>query len=79
MYLISKVNNVIKGKYGVKIKLDLSKIWKVKRTAECKAGEYALFQKADNDTGSKFSIFAGYITYDMICNNFEMIKYNKGV
>ena len=78
MYLIGKNDTIIQGKYGIRIKLDLSKIWKVKRTVGCKAGEYALFQKADNDTGSKFSIFAGYITYDTICNEFEMIKYNKG-
>ena len=78
MYLIGKHNKVIFGKYGNKIQIDLSKIWQVKRTPECKAGEYALFEKADNDTGTKFSIFAGYITYDTICNEFEMIKYNKG-
>ena len=77
MYLIAKENKVLTTKYGSRTKLDLSKIWKVKRTAECKAGEYALFEKADNDTGTKFSIFAGYITYDTICENFEMIKYNK--
>ena len=75
MYLIGKNNTTISGKYGVKIKLDLSKVWRVKRTAGCKAGEYALFQKDDNN---KFSIFAGYVTYDTICNHFEMIKFNKG-
>lgn len=75
MYLISKDTRTIKGKYGSQIKLDLSKVWQVKRTPECKAGEYALFQKDDND---KFSIFAGYITYDIVCENFEMIKWKKG-
>ena len=43
MYLIAKENKVLTTKYGSRTKLDLSKIWKVKRTAECKAGEYALF------------------------------------
>ena len=74
MYLIGKENKVISSKYGKEIKIDLSKVWMVKRTSGCKAGEYALYERDDHE---KFTIFAGYITYDSICENFEMINLNK--
>lgn len=74
MYLISKSNSVIKAKYGVRAKTDLSKIWKVKRSPACKSGEGILLEKDDNN---KFTIFAGYITFDSINDNFEMIKWKE--
>lgn len=77
MYLIAKENTTVLSNYGTRIKLDLSKIWKVVRTPACKAGEYALFLKDDNDNGSKFTIFQGYVSYDNICKWFELIKYTK--
>ena len=73
MYLIAKDNNIVQANYGVSIKTDLSQVWKVVRTPACKIGEYALFLKDDNDK-DKFSIFQGYITYEKICDFFEMIK-----
>lgn len=76
MYLISRDTKIIRSNHGAPINLDLSSIWKVVRTPACKAGEYALFLKEDNDT-DKFSIFKGYISYDAICNSFELIKYEK--
>ena len=76
MYLIAKDINTVKTNYGTIIDTDLSQVWKVVRTPSCKAGEYALFLKEDNDK-DKFSIFKGYITYDKICEFFEMIKVKK--
>ena len=73
MYLIAKDNSVVKTNYGTIVKTDLSQVWKVVRTPSCKAGEYALFLKDDNDK-EKFSIFKGYLTYEKICQFFEMIK-----
>ena len=75
MYLIAKDKAAIKSKYGQHVDLNISQVWNVVRTSACKAGEYALFQKDDGDN-KKFSIFRGYISYDDICNDFEMIKYN---
>lgn len=76
MYLIAKDKVSIKSNHGFKINLDISKVWKVIRTPACDAGEYALFLKDDNDK-SKFTIFQGYISYNTICEFFEMIKFNK--
>lgn len=73
MYLIAKDKGTVKTNYGMTIKTDLSQVWKVVRTPSCKAGEYALFLKDDNDK-DKFSIFQGYVTYDKICQSFELIK-----
>lgn len=73
MYLIPKDKQIVKGNNSVVITLNLSQIYKVKRTPECKTGEYALLLRNDQN---KFDIFSGYITYDNICNWFEMIKGN---
>ena len=74
MYLIAKDSADIKSSYGQKVNLNISQVWKVVRTPACKAGEYALFRKDDNDN-RKFSIFHGYISYKEICDSFELIKY----
>lgn len=74
MYLIAKDRTAINSNYGQRVDLNISQVWKVVRTPACKAGEYALFQKDDNDD-RKFSIFHGYISYKEICNSFELIKY----
>ena len=79
MYVIAKECKKVETMYGQPIKLDLSNVWKVVQTAACKSGEYALFQKSDKDIGSKFSIFRGYVSYEDICNWFELIKWQKGV
>ena len=75
--MIAKEDANVRSVYGTRIELNLSKIWKVVRTPACKAGEYALFLKDEIDTSSKFSIFQGYITYNNVCDWFEMIKYKK--
>ena len=77
MYVIPKETMIVKSLYKMPIRLNISQTWKVKRTSGCKPGEYALFKKDDNDSGTKFSIFAGYATYDNICEWFEMIKYRS--
>ena len=74
MYLIAKDKTVINNCCGAQVNLDLSQVWKVVKTPACKPGEYALFQKADEDD-KKFSIFRGYVSYKDICESFEMIKY----
>ena len=71
MYLIAKDNRTVKAKHNVIVNIDMSQVWKVKRTPQCKAGEYALLMKDDNE---KFTIFGGYISYDNVCDWFEMIK-----
>ena len=76
MYLIAKDSEVIKGLYSVPIQIDMSQMLKVVRTAACSAGEYALFRKNDDDK-DKFSIFCGYITFDDVCDAFELIKVKK--
>ena len=73
---MAKDKGILKANYGMNIQTDLSQVWKVVRTPSCKAGEYALFLKEDNDK-DKFSVFKGYITYDKICEFFEMIKVKK--
>ena len=77
MYVIPKETMIVKSLYKMPIHLSISQTWKVKRTSGCKPGEYALFKKDDNDSGTKFSIFMGYATYDNICEWFEMIKYRS--
>lgn len=77
MYVIPKEDMIVRSIYKIPIHLKLSQTWKVKQTSGCKPGEYALFKKADEDKGTKFSIFGGYITYDNICEWFEMIKYGS--
>lgn len=76
MYLIAKDNKIIIGQCSVPIKIDMSQTLKVVRTDACKAGEYALFKKNDGDK-DKFTIFCGYITYDDVCDSFELIKVRK--
>ena len=76
MYLIARDKITITGLYSVRIDLDMSQTLKVVRTDACKAGEYALFKKADEDK-DKFTIFCGYITYDDVCDSFEMVKVRK--
>ena len=71
MYLIAKDKERIRSNYGTSVDLDISKVWKVVRTPACKAGEYALFLKDDKDK-DKFSIFKGYISYEGICEFFEI-------
>lgn len=76
MYAIPKETMQVIGRNNVRIDLNISQVWKIVRTDECKAGEYALFQKADNDK-NKFTIFGGYASYDNVCDWFEMIKYKR--
>ncbi len=77
MYVIPRNKTRIHSIHKVPIDLNISQICKVVRTTECKAGEYALFVKDDKDK-DKFTIFKGYISFDNICNDFELIKYRKG-
>lgn len=77
MYVIPKSKTRISSIHKVPIDLNISQVCKVVRTSECKIGEYALFVKGDKDK-DKFSIFKGYISFDNVCDDFELIKFGKG-
>ena len=76
MYLVANDSKRIKGMYGVGIDIDMAQVFKVVRTNACKAGEYALFKMRDGDH-YKFSIFCGYITFNSVCDSFQMIRYRS--